>query len=142
MSSFCSRIEQDLSQSPIQDWIDLGIAFLEMDLYEIAVRLFSGACRRIEPDVQSDSEVALSATCLLALSLILVGRPFDAISKIQPLLGDVNIRKEQKAELFYLMGRTYESMKKFLLAVQFYRQVIEIDAQYRDVDRRIRQIRV
>jgi tetratricopeptide (TPR) repeat protein len=140
MSSFCSQLELDLSQAEAQDWIDLGIAFLEMDLYEIAVRLFSGAFRRSEYSPGEQNRTFLSASCLLAMALILTGRPFEAVAKVQPLLGDVNISQEQKAELFYLMGRVYESMQKFGLALQFYKQVMEIDARYRDIDLRIRQV--
>lgn len=136
---FYQQLEKDLQGSLAQDWIDLGIAFLEMDLFTIAARLFLGACRRIDVSDSNSREMELSATCLLALSLILSERPYEAISKIQPFLGDADLKQEQRVELFYLMGRTYESMSKIEPAYQFYRQVQELDSHYRDVDLRIRR---
>jgi len=43
LNAYCDQLEQDLGQSPAQDWIDLGIGFLEIDLYSVASRLFAGA---------------------------------------------------------------------------------------------------
>jgi tetratricopeptide (TPR) repeat protein len=147
VSAFCENLERDLSKASVQDWIDLGIGFLEMDLVQIAARLFAGACRKLDLEFteqslsQENEEARLSATFLLSFSLIIVGRPYEAISKIQPLLTEIHLKTEQKTELFYLMGRTYESMRKWGLATEFYEQVIEVDAQYRDVDLRIRKVR-
>ncbi len=133
------QLERNLSNSTTQDWIDLGIAFLEMELYGISIRLLMGASRHLRPDHAEYSQLALSCTCLLALALILAGRPFEAIARIQPIMQDVEIRRENKIELFYLMGRTYETMKKYDLAFRFYQQVMEIDPYYRDIDQRLRK---
>ncbi|MEO7163283.1 MAG: hypothetical protein ABI041_10225, partial [Bdellovibrionia bacterium] len=139
MEAFTLKLEKNLAGGNIQDWVDLGIAFLEMDFYQIAVRLFTGACRKIDSEVLGEQSV--SATGLLALALILLGRPFEAISKLQPLLRDVEIKADQKVELYYLMGRTYESLKKMDIALHFYQQVMKIDARYRDVEYRVRNRR-
>jgi tetratricopeptide (TPR) repeat protein len=136
METFALKLEKNLAGGKIQDWVDLGIAFLEMDFYQIAVRLFTGACRKIDSEMKG--EQSISATSLLALSLILLGRPFEAISKLQPLLRDVEIKADQKVELYYLMGRTYESLKKFDFAIHFYDQVKKIDPRYRDIEYRLR----
>lgn len=139
MDEFALELEKILIKGSAQDWIDMGVGFLEMELYPIAVRLFSGSVRRLDLEDPDSSVNALSATSLLALSLIFAGRPFEAIARIQPLLRNVEIKRENKIELFYLMGRAYESMEKFDFAFQFYRQVIEIDPRYRDIERRIRK---
>ena len=140
LQDFCLRLERQLVGATTQDWIDLGIGFLEMELYLVAIHLFAGAWKRLDPEAPETAEVLLSATCLLAFSLILAGRPFEAVARIQPLLRDVEIKRENKAELIYLMGRTYESMKKYDLAQNFYKQVLEIDARYRDVDLRLQKL--
>jgi tetratricopeptide (TPR) repeat protein len=135
IEALIENLEKKLATASMQDWIDLGIGFLEMEFHEVAVRLFSGACRKIESEIRSVQSV--SATSLLAYTLIQMGRPFDAISKLQPLLRDVEIKLEQKVEIYYLMGRTYESLKKLDLARHFYSQVSKIDSRYRDVERRL-----
>jgi tetratricopeptide (TPR) repeat protein len=138
LDDFCIQLEKKLIGSSVQDWIDMGIGFLEMEFYTIAVRLLSGACRQLNSDSLEAIDLRLSATCLLAFSLILAGRPFEAAASIQPMLYDVEIRNENKVELLYLMGRSYELMKKINLALTYYDQVIAIEPNYRDVNRRIR----
>jgi tetratricopeptide (TPR) repeat protein len=136
LEEFLVKVEGDLAGSPARDWVDLGIAFLEMDFYEIAIRLFSGAARKASSDIAS--EIKISANCLLALALILADRPYEAISELQPLIRDTEILYEEKIEIFYLMARTYEAMKKWDLAFGFYMQVKDIDPHYRDIDYRLR----
>lgn len=139
---YCTKLEADMSSanaSPM-DWIDVGIAFFEMDLYAVSERLFLGAIHRLNPESAKEKQTLLSATCLLALALILSGRYFDAISQVQPLLRDNELKREDKVELFYLMGRIHEAMKKNELAINYYRQVHEIDPRYRDVELRLKLV--
>ena len=145
MNAFCEQLERELADATVQDWIDLGIAFLEMDLFSVAIRLFAGANRRIDLFAENSegnitanvTEQIVSSISLLALALILADRPFEAISNMQPLLRDIEIKPENKLELFYLMGRTYEALKKDELAFGYYRQVKEIDPDYRDIEQRL-----
>jgi tetratricopeptide (TPR) repeat protein len=110
IEAFELKVEKALAGATVQDWIDMGIGFLEIDFYQIALALFSGACRKI--DFENPTDQPIAATSLLALTLIQMGRPFDAISKLQPLLINIEIQPAQKLEVFYLMGRTYEILKK------------------------------
>jgi len=142
MDSFCAKMEKELiqAQTSPQDWIDLGIGFLEMNLYFVSTRLFQGAYRRLDPTVPETRQTVLSASCLLALSQILAGKPFDAVSCLQPLVRDNDIKKEDKIEVYYLLGRTYESMKRQDLAFYYYKQVVEIQPHYRDIDQRLKVV--
>jgi tetratricopeptide (TPR) repeat protein len=137
LHSFFIQLEKSLHQSSLQDWIDLGVAFLEMELYPISVRIFSHVNHRIELADLSNSELALSTVSLLSFSLLMEGKPFEAISRIQPILKDAEIPQIKKVELYYLMGRIHESMKKSKLAVSFYHQVLELDPSYRDTSQRL-----
>ncbi|NBU22245.1 hypothetical protein EBS43_12670, partial [bacterium] len=122
---------------------DLGVGFLEMELSMIAIRLFSGAQKRLEGWEDSQSqELNLSATSLLALALLQEGKPYEAYSEIQPLLHDLDIPLDRKVELYYLVGRAFESLRKFQMAQEFYSQVIKIDPKYRDTSDRIQKDRM
>ena len=57
------------------------------------------------------------------------GKPFEAISRIQPVLKDTEIPQEKKTELYYLMGRIHESMNQSETAYSFYHQVQELDPE-------------
>jgi hypothetical protein len=141
LADFGARVEKDLAGSAVRDWIDLGIGFLEMEIYSIAARLFTGAIRRVDPVSSDAKELMISGVSLLGLSYILMDLPHQAISNIQPVLRDSEIKFEDKIELYYLMGRSYEILKKNDLVRGFYEQVREIDASYRDVAYRLAKLR-
>jgi tetratricopeptide (TPR) repeat protein len=139
LDSLYENLEKELIHANVQDWIDLGIAFLEIELYPIAVKLFLGACRTIKVDASDYVERSVSATSLLALALYLEGKSFEAISKIQPILMDTDIKREFKTELFYLLGRVYETLGKPEFAQRLYLTVGEIEPDYRDTTERLKR---
>lgn len=139
MRAYADALDQELADLSGQDRTDLGIAFLEMGLHELAARQFHAASRVFLHHLEESSEPFLVATGLLAYALILVGRPFDATLMIQSILRDSDIRHENKLEFLYLMGRANETMRKPELALAWYQKVREIDPRYRDVEARIRK---
>lgn len=141
LEDFGARVEKDLAGAAVRDWIDLGIGFLEMEIYTVALRLLTGGIRRIDPVAADANELMISGVSLQALCCILMDRPHEAVSHIQPVLRDSEIKFEDKIELYYLMGRAYELLKKNDLVRGFYEQVREIDASYRDVAFRLAKLR-
>ncbi len=140
INSFCTDLEQKWISLTAKDWMDLGIAFLEMDLKGVAIHLFAYACRRIQ--LKRDGERVgiqeeVTATSLLAYAFLLDGQPLKAIHSLQTLLRDPLLEEEQKIELFYLMGRAYELLNEWEMVFQFYDQVAEIDPHYRDLEQRL-----
>ncbi len=142
LEQFSRRLIRDLDSSMglAQDWVDLGIAFLEMNLYSIAVRLFTQACGNVDPHSEEGRKTYLSSAGLLALALMLDDKPFEAIGKLQPLLKDQDLTHYEKINIFYLMGRNYELVKNNEMAFRYYQQVLKIDAHYRDTEHRIRVV--
>lgn len=133
------RLDQEVSGLSPRDLVDLGIAFLEMGLSEIAVPRFRNACQKLlQESDQKNRDLLLSATSLHAYSLILVGQAFEATLELQSVLRDSEIPIGQKVEFFYLMGRAHEEMKKTESALGWYQQVAAIDSRYRDVEDRLR----
>jgi len=130
MKEFGERIDRDMAAMSSSDRTDLGVAFLEMGLYDLANRQFKSASR--------DPEKNLAAVGLMAYSLILAGRHFEAKLGIEPLLGDTELSNEQKVDFFYLMGRSCEGLKKKAEALHWYTQTRQVDATYRDVQERMR----
>jgi tetratricopeptide (TPR) repeat protein len=134
---FCAKIEEQLSGASSQDWIDLGVAFIEMELDDIAARWFHLALQTIDlsgPDVQAQ---VISATGLLATVLIQSGKALEASCRLEPLVRDSDIRAEDKIELFYLMARSYELQGKEQMALELFRHVASLDPAYRDVESRL-----
>jgi len=139
VDKFCQKLERDLASHSPRDRMDVGVAFLEMDLFDVAERQFAAVIRELSLDPSPEAQrLLVSATALSGLALILGGRPFEAASLLDSVLRNSEIRAEEKTELLYLMGRAHEGMGKPRLASGFYRQVQEIDPGYRDVSERAR----
>jgi tetratricopeptide (TPR) repeat protein len=113
-----------------QDRIDLGIAFLEMEFYDIAIRQFEAATR--------DSDLERKARGLLATALLEKGRPFDAMIELETLVAHQDAKPEEKIDYGYLAGKAQEALGRFPAAAHWYRAVYQIDPQYRDAADRLK----
>jgi tetratricopeptide (TPR) repeat protein len=136
--AYSERLERSLAESKPQDHLDLGVAFMEMELYELAVAQFKSAFHKSELD--SDRRGTLVATALWAEALIRGDRAFDAMLLLQPIVRDMEVASEDKVEFVYLTGRAYEAIKKPDVAFKWYEQVRQFDPGYRDIDIRIRGV--
>lgn len=130
LEAFTAQLEKEFSGTSAQDRVDLGIGFLEMGLYDLAARQFRSAIQ--------DPGFALTANSLLAYTLVLANRPFEAVLLIEPILEDSELSREEKIHFLYLMGRAHERLMKPQVATQWYLQVKEIDPAYRDIEERLR----
>ena len=142
MGLFSRNLDSMLADSSPQDFVDLGIGFLEIGLCALASQLFRRAADTLKNETSQEPDAVGDLTAAVALeayALILAGKPFDAIASMQGLLNDSEIKADRKLELFYLMGRAYDSLKKPEIALQWYFRVKEIDPGYRDVQERIRK---
>lgn len=131
MDRFCRDLDAWTAGTGTRERMDLGIAFLEMGLYDLAIRQLKSAAATAE----------LAPVCLYCYALILGGQPFEATLNIQPFLADLEIPPLEKIELTYLMARAHESLKRPALAKAWYEQVRKLDPHYRDVEERLHTIR-
>jgi tetratricopeptide (TPR) repeat protein len=113
-----------------QDRIDLGIGFLEMEFYDIAIRQFETAAK--------DIDLERKARGLLATALLEKGRPFDAMIELEALVSHQEAKPEEKLDYGYLAGKAQEALGHFPAAAHWYRAVYQIDPQYRDVADRLK----
>ena len=132
MEKFAHELDRELAGSTARDRMDIGIAFLEMGLYDLAIRQFNIASR--------DTVELLPATALLSQALILAGRPFEATLRLGPILEDSEILPHTKIDFLYLMARACEGLKKTESAAQWYQQLLQTDPHYRDAEERMERI--
>jgi tetratricopeptide (TPR) repeat protein len=130
VEKFAKTLETVLGPLGPRDRMDLGVAFFEMELFDLAARQFEAASH--EPELED------SATAMLAQALILGDRAFEALLVLEPMIGITTVPREQKLEYMYLMGRANERLRKFDAALNWFRLVHEIDPWYRDTDDRYR----
>lgn len=135
MNELITSVDAQLPRMEPHDHIDLGVGFMEMTLYPLAHRQFD-----LARQAATSPDDLLSATTLLAYSYILASKPFDAISCLQSLLNDPEVAIEDKIELFYLMGRSNELIRKSETARTWYEHAAQIDPYYRDIQERLRRL--
>jgi tetratricopeptide (TPR) repeat protein len=84
----------------------------------------------------------VNATCLLAQCLLDTGRPYEALTALQPALADQEPTKAQKVGLIYLTARAYETLGDLTEASRWYEEARAADPQYRDVEERARALKL
>lgn len=129
LHEFIEGITRETKNATAREKMDLGVAFLEMKLYQAAIRLFDMAAK--------DDELADSAFTLKAQAMIESSAFFDALMVLDPLVGDPFREAAEKLEWIYLSARAHEGLKKRKKAAEWYRAVTQIDPQYRDAYERL-----
>jgi|GEM_PF-4484730 len=111
------------------DRVDLGISYLDMGLYQSALREFEFV--RGQDPCHSDAVVPLQAQALIHL-----GRPFDALAALESVLGDPDLCALPESllisELRYWAARSCEELGRTVDSVLWYRLVVEADPVHRD----------
>ena len=118
--------------------LDLGIAFFEMGCFGDAGRELKHCIKQVLQEKSVLGEVGLSATALLAESLILSDQAFDAKMVLEPVLSDSELLHEEKTSLYYLMGRVEECLGHPPSARGWYEKVIQAEPSFRDAEFRLR----
>ena len=113
-----------------KDHLDLGVAFIQMQLYEQAVQQF----RRVEmyPGISDESPLAQQARSLKAYALILGGKPFPALLELSALIEQNHIKTKDKIDWAYLSGRAHEELRNWERALYWYRAAADVEPGYRD----------
>lgn len=119
------KISAAVEGLPAQNQIDLGIAHLEMGLFETSQKIF-------EEVVRSD-EHKLPGMYLLGLALIFGGKAIEATIKLEPLCRDLSLSEGAKTDFLYLMGLAFERLNDVRKAREFYRRAYTLNPKYRDV---------
>ena len=110
---------------PPRDRIDIGIAHLEMGMFDIAQAIFEGVVRY--------DEHKLSGMYLLGVALIYGGKAIEATIRLEPLCRDLTLGEGPKTDYMYLMGLAFERLNDTRKAREFYRRVAMLNPRYRDV---------
>jgi tetratricopeptide (TPR) repeat protein len=130
-TAFFRNLELLCAGASARDRIDLGIAFMEMEFFEVALALFRTAAAAAPDEGR--------ARALLAAAWIAKGNGFEAMIELEALIADQSSPPEEKVDFGYLAGRAQELLENFDQAVRWYRSVLQIEAGYRDAENRLRR---
>ncbi len=129
---FKKGVEQQLSAEDYETHYNLGIAYKEMGLVDEAIGEFQLASK--------DPGRALECCSMLGHCFLEKGMPQLAIKWFRKGLETPSIQEAQTAGMLYDLGAVYQDTGETDLAYKTFQEVYGLNANYRDVARRVRDL--
>lgn len=127
---FLKNLDIEIKGKTSRERIDLSIAFIEMELTEVAIHLLS--------KIKEPALDRLIASSLLANCYLMSRQEMKALLLLEQAVRDDEILTNDKTDLFYLLGRVHERLNNNTQALSWYLKAKHIDSYYRDIRDRIR----
>jgi tetratricopeptide (TPR) repeat protein len=125
VSEFKDSLGEQLSKEDTETHHNLGIAYMEMELYDDATREFKIALK--EPAFEFDSYMRLG------LCAMMTKNTDEAIEYYLKALKVKGTNEEERKGIMYELGLAYEAAGKTLEAGEMFRSVYHMDSRYREV---------
>ncbi|MGE0614317.1 MAG: tetratricopeptide repeat protein [Bacteriovoracia bacterium] len=133
---FKRRLDEDLASLAAPERLDVGIAYFQMGLPDIAFAQFD-AVRK----TSTDGDLIYISTTLVAQAQLAMRKPFEALVSLEAFLGSSDLSSDQKLNLYYLMGVAHQQIGSAPEAMSCFEWVAHADPRYRDVQDRLNQLR-
>jgi tetratricopeptide (TPR) repeat protein len=128
-SEFKRGVSRTLGEGDVETHFDLGIAYREMGLLDDAIGEFHYAL--------GSTARRLDALHMMGLCALDVGRAIDAIGHLEQALTSPDVPAERETALRFDLGRAHEAQGDRDRALDAFRRVAELDAEFQDVGARI-----
>jgi tetratricopeptide (TPR) repeat protein len=128
-SEFKRGVSRTLGEGDVETHFDLGIAYREMGLLDDAIGEFHYAL--------GSTARRLDALHMMGLCALDVGRAIDAIGHLEQALASPDVPAERETALRFDLGRAHEAQGDCDRALDAFRRVAELDAEFQDVGARI-----
>jgi len=132
LSDFKKGVEKQLGSEDYDTRYNLGIAYKEMGLIDEAIAEFQIASK--------DPKRFLECCSMLGLCFIEKGMPKLAVKWYQRGLETGGFTEEEYLGLKYEMANAYELMSEFVKALEYYQEVYGVNASYRNVTKKVKEI--
>ena len=139
LKKFTNKLIKEQADSSLQNFIDLGIGFYEMEFYEVALTLFQWVKRKTQ--LGSELKIKISSRYLECISLISLGRYFDASLEANSGINDLEMDEDEKTHFMYLLGVTHEKLGKIESALAIAERIYTINPFYRDIGQKIETLK-
>ena len=132
ISEFKKDIGDRLKEADLESRYNLGLAFMEQELWDEAIEEFRLACR--------DSSLAVD--CYLVLSLC-YRKKEDFLESLSQLNRGLEVAREKTSQYYslkYELASLHEEMNESLKAMQVFLEIKEWKSDYRDVNQRLKEL--
>ncbi|MBI3753041.1 MAG: tetratricopeptide repeat protein [Deltaproteobacteria bacterium] len=131
-TEFKHGVERQLSKEDSETHYNLGIAYMEMELYDDAMREFKIALK--DPVFEFDCYTRLG------LSLVAKGDYQEAVSQYLKGLKVSGRTDEERKGLMYELGLAYEASGREDEALEVFKSIYDIDRGFREVSSKIKEL--
>ncbi|MEO7217247.1 MAG: tetratricopeptide repeat protein [Gemmatimonadaceae bacterium] len=134
LETFKAGVAANVDESDSDSHYDLGVAYMEMGLYDEAIAQFQKAMRG-----DATPERRVRAYESLGQSFIEKNEYAVAISSLDGALKEGGLTDTKLVGVLYLLGYANERLEKWHDAEGYYRRVFAVDIYFRDIGERLKR---
>ena len=133
LETFKAGVAANVDESDTESHYDLGVAYMEMGLFDEAIAQFQKVLRS---DAPADRRVRAYES--LGQSFIAKNDFEVAMSSLEGALKESGLGDTKLVGVLYLLGQASEKLLRWKAAEGYYRRVFAVDVNFRDVAERLR----
>jgi pilus assembly protein FimV len=134
LETFKAGVAANVDESDSDSHYDLGVAYMEMGLFDEAIAQFQKAMRG-----DASPERRVRAYESLGQSFIEKNQYEVAISSLSGALKESGLNDTKLVGVLYLLGYASEKLGQWQDAERYYRRVFAVDIHFRDVGERLKR---
>ena len=134
LETFKAGVAANVDESDSDSHYDLGVAYMEMGLFDEAIAQFQKAMRG---DASPDRRVRAYES--LGQSFIEKGEYPVAVSSLGGALKETGLSDSKLVGVLYLLGYASEQLERWHDAEAYYRRVFAVDIHFRDIGERLKR---
>ncbi len=134
LETFKAGVAANVDESDSDSHYDLGVAYMEMGLFDEAIAQFQKAMRG-----DASPERRVRAYESLGQSFIEKNEYQVAISSLGGALKESGLNDTKLVGVLYLLGYASEKLELWQNAEGYYRRVFAVDIHFRDIDERLKR---
>ena len=134
LETFKAGVAANVDESDSDSHYDLGVAYMEMGLFDEAVAQFQKAMRG-----DATPERRVRAYESLGQSFIEQNQYEVALSSLGGALKESNLTDTKLVGVLYLLGYASEQLERWKNAEDYYRRVFAVDIHFRDIGERLKR---
>lgn len=134
LETFKAGVAANVDESDSDSHYDLGVAYMEMGLFDEAIAQFQKAMRG-----DASLERRVRAYESLGQSFIEKNEYEVAISSLGGALKESGLTDTKLVGVLYLLGYAHEALGHWLDAEGYYRRVFAVDIHFRDIGERLKR---
>jgi tetratricopeptide (TPR) repeat protein len=134
LETFKAGVAANVDESDSDSHYDLGVAYMEMGLFDEAIAQFQKAMRG-----DASPERRVRAYESLGQSFIEKNEYAVAVSSLEGALKESGLTDTKLVGVLYLLGYASERLEKWKDAEGYYRRVFAVDIHFRDIGERLKR---